>query len=101
MIQGESDRLVKLVKLMEPIVGHGAISWIGMKKASGERCVDLVEEFEKEQTDAISLGQELIATRVWELFHETFGAELPQFITQRGERALIGRYSERLGGSRL
>jgi hypothetical protein len=31
-----------------------------MQKASGEGCVDLVEEFEKEQTDTISVGKEPI-----------------------------------------
>ena len=56
--------MVELVKLMQPIRGHGSVSWIGMKKPGSERCVDLVEEFEKQQTDAISIGQEAIATRV-------------------------------------
>ena len=56
---------------MEPIVGHGLVSRIGMKKTGGERRVDLVEEFEKQQTDAISIGQEPIATRVGQLLDET------------------------------
>jgi hypothetical protein len=66
---------------MQAIVAHGSVSWIWMKKPRGERRVDLVEEFEEQQTDAISIGQEAIATRVWQLFHQTFGTELPQFIT--------------------
>jgi hypothetical protein len=41
-----------------------------MKKPSDEGRVDLVEEFEKNQTDAISIGQE-IAAGVWELFDQT------------------------------
>ena len=53
-----------------------------MKKAGGERCVDLVEEFEKQKTNAISIGQEPIATRVRQLFYQTFGTQLPQFITK-------------------
>jgi hypothetical protein len=73
LIESDNDRLIKLVKLMQPIVGHGAISRIGMEKASGERCVDLVEEFQKLETDAIAGGQELIATRMGQLFHEAFG----------------------------
>ena len=74
---------------------------IGMKKSGGKRCVNLVEEFEKEQTDAISVGQKLIATRVWQLFHETFGTQLPQFITKCSQGALLSRSSECLGRSRL
>ena len=64
---------------------------IGMKKSGGKRRVDLVEEFEKEHADAISVGQKLIATIVWELFHETFGTQLPQFLTKCTQRALPGR----------
>ena len=93
--------MVEHVELMEPIGGHGSVSGIGMKQPSGEGCVDFVEEFEKQQTDAISVGQELIATRVVQLFHETFGPEFPQFIAERGQRALLGRYSEGLGSRRL
>src|SRR5882762_4095253 len=100
-IQGGSDRLVEFVELMQPIGSHGSVSWIGMKKPGGERCVDLVEEFEKQQTDAISIGQEPIATRVWQLFHQTFGTQLPQFITKCTRRALFGSYSEGLGRSHL
>jgi hypothetical protein len=60
-----------------------------------------VEEFEKQQTDPISIGQELIATGAWELFDKTFGAQLPEFIRKRRQRTLLDRYSECLGGSRL
>ena len=72
-----------------------------MKKAGGERCVDLVEEFEKQKTDAISIGQEPIATRVRQLFYQTFGTQLPQFVTKCTRWALFGSYSECLGRSRL
>jgi hypothetical protein len=48
-----------------------------MQKASGEWCVDLVEEFEKQQTDTISVGKEPITTRVGQFFNETLGSELP------------------------
>jgi hypothetical protein len=37
---------------------------MGMQKASGQWCVDLVEEFEKRQTDTISVGKEPITNRV-------------------------------------
>ena len=82
-------------------MGHGSVSGIGMKKPSGEGGVDFVEEFEKQQTDPISVGQESITAGVWELFHQNFGTQLPQFITKCTQRALVGRYSEGLGGSRL
>ena len=77
-IQGSSDRLVEFVELIQAIGSHGSVSWIGVKKPGGERCVDLVEEFEKQKADAISIGQEPIATRVWQLFYQTFGPQLPQ-----------------------
>ena len=57
-IQGSSDRLLEFVELIQAIGSHGSVSWIGMKKPGGERCVDLVEEFEKQKADAISIGQE-------------------------------------------
>ena len=72
--------MVELVELVQPILGHDSVSRIGMKKPGGERRIDLVEEFEKQQTDAISIGQEAIAARVWQLFYQTFGTEPPQFV---------------------
>jgi hypothetical protein len=51
-----------------------------MKEPGGERRIDLVEEFKKQQTDAISIGQEAIAARVWQPFFQAFGTELPQFV---------------------
>jgi hypothetical protein len=67
LIQGCYNGLVELIELMQPILG--SVCWIGVKQSGGERRVDLVEEFEKQQTDAISIGQEPIASRVWQLFH--------------------------------
>ena len=72
--------MVELVELVQPILGHDSVSRIVMKKPSGERRIDLVEEFEKQQTDAISIGQEAVAARVRQLFYQTFGTELPQFV---------------------
>jgi hypothetical protein len=72
-----------------------------MKKPSGEGRVDFVEEFEKQQTDPISIGQESITAGVWEPFQETLGAQLPQFISKCTQRALLGRYSKGFGSSRL
>ena len=69
--------MVELVELMQAIFGDGPVSRIGMKKSGGKRCVDLVEELEKEQTDAISVGKEPITPRVGQFFNEAFGAELP------------------------
>jgi|SRR5690348_410391 hypothetical protein len=86
---------------MQPIAGHGSVSRIGMKKPGGERCVDLVEEFEKQQTDAISVGQESIAAGVWQLFDQTFGTPLPQFIAESSEGEFLDRYCQSLRRSRL
>jgi len=47
-----------------------------MNKPGGKRRVDLVKKFEKQQTNAISIGGESITARVWELFHQTFSTEL-------------------------
>ena len=73
--------MIEVIELVQPIVGHDSVSRIGMKKPGGERGIDLVEEFEKQQTDTISIGQQPIAPRVWQLFHQGFRTELPQFIT--------------------
>jgi hypothetical protein len=56
-IRGGSDRLVELVELMQPIGGHGLVSWVGMQKPGGEWCVNLIEEFEKQQTMRYPLGR--------------------------------------------
>ena len=96
-----SDRSVELVELMQSILVRGSISGTGMKKPGNEWRVDLVEEFEKQQTDAISIGQEPVATRVWQLFYQTIGTELSQFITKCRQRTLLGSDSECLGRSRL
>ena len=72
-----------------------------MQKASGQRCVDLIEEFEKQQTDAVSVGQEPITAGVGQLFDEAFGSQLPQFVTDSAERAFLDGYSQGLGYRRL
>ena len=76
-IESVGDLLVETIELRETLLLKLFVSGKRPEKASGEWCVDLVEEFEKQQTDPISVGKEPITTRVWQFFNETLGAELP------------------------
>ena len=46
-----------------------------MEEAGDEGRVDFVEQFEEDQTDPVTLWQESIAARMWELLNQAFGAE--------------------------
>ena len=78
-----------------------SISTIRMEEAGGEGRVDFVKQFEEDQTDPITLWQELIAARVWELFNQAFGAEFRQFIAYRAKRAFLDWDVEGFGHSGL
>ena len=59
-----------------------------MKEAGGERCIDFVEQFEEHHADPISHREQPIAAGMGEFFHQSFAAELRQFIAYGAERAL-------------
>ena len=88
--------MIQLIKLMQPVVGDRSVPLIGMKNSSREGGVDLVKEFKKKQTDAVSVGQEPITAGMGQLFNEAFGSQLPQFVTDSAERAFLDWYCQGL-----
>jgi len=75
LIESGRDGSIELVELSQPFFGHESISTVRMEEACGKRRVDLVKQFEEDQTDPVTLWQELIAARMWELLNQAFGAE--------------------------
>jgi hypothetical protein len=76
LIESGGDGSIELVELSQPFFRHESISTIRMEEACGKGRVDLVKQFEEQQTDAIAVWQEMIAAGMWELFNQAFGAEL-------------------------
>jgi hypothetical protein len=52
--------LVQRVELGQPLVLKGGLASNRLQEPGGERSVDPVKEFEKDETDAIALGQQPI-----------------------------------------
>ena len=75
MIEGDRDGLVEPIELSQPCLRHESVSAIRMEESGDERRVDFVEQFEEDQTDLVTLWQELIAARMWELLNQALGAE--------------------------
>ena len=60
--------------------------------------MDPFKQFQKNQADAIAVGQETVAPGVEDLFDQTFGPELGQVVAQRGEVVVSGGATQGIGG---
>jgi hypothetical protein len=58
--------------------------------ASGKRRVDAFEELQEDETDRVSVRQELISARARQLGHEALCAQLREIIAERGEGIAVG-----------
>ena len=57
LVEGRGDASVESVKMRQPLVWQPGVGGDGPQEPGGERGVDAVEEFEKDQADAIALRQ--------------------------------------------
>ena len=64
------------------VIPAGGIGSDGPKSPSGQRGIDALEEFQKEDADSIAFGQQAIATGVGNYLDETLGAELRQVVAE-------------------
>ncbi len=64
------------------LVSEGRVGGDWAEDTSGERSVDTLEEFEKEDAQAIALGQQSRATRMLDPLHEAFGAQFRQVVAK-------------------
>ena len=76
IVESVDDSLVELVKLREPFVLEFIVRRKGLQEPGGERGVDALEEFEKDEADGIAFRQEPIAPGVWKFFDQALGSEL-------------------------
>ena len=70
------DALIEAIELRSLLLIDPGIGADRAEKAGGERRIDAFEQLQEDQTDRVSVGEELIAARVGELGDEPFGAEL-------------------------
>jgi len=69
LIESGRNGSIELIELSQPLFRHESISPIRMEESCGKRRVDLVKQFEEDQTDAIAVWQEMIPARMWELLN--------------------------------
>ena len=70
------DALIEAIELGSLLLIDPGIAADRAEKAGGERRIDAFEQLQEDQTDRVSVGEELIAARVGELGDEPCGAEL-------------------------
>ena len=75
MIEGGGDGSVEFVEKSQALFRHNSVSAIRMEESCGERRVDFVKQFEKQQTDAIAVGRQMVAAGMRDLFQQAFGAD--------------------------
>ena len=70
------DALVEAVELRSPLVMEASIRAYGAEKAGGKRRINAFEELQEDEADRVSVREELVAARAWQLGDEAFGAQL-------------------------
>jgi hypothetical protein len=80
--------VVEPVELRSPLVSDSGIGADCAKKSRGQRGVDALEELQEDETDRVSLRQELIAAGVWKL-----GDEPPWLVAWRDRSEARQAYS--------
>jgi len=75
LLKGRGDTPVELVKVRQPLVRQLGVSGDGLQEPGGERGIDAVEELEKDQTEAIAVRQEPVASRAREFLDQALPAE--------------------------
>src|SRR5713226_200244 len=88
MVEGVGKALVKAVERRVLAVGEGLVSG-DREESSGQRSVDAVEEFQEDQADRISLGQQTVAAGAGQLFDKAFRAELGEVVSKGGQAVLL------------
>src|SRR6266436_4787880 len=89
MVEGVGKALVKAVERRALAVGEGLVSGDRVEESSGQRSVDAVEEFQEDQADRISLGQQTVAAGAGQLFDKAFRAELGEVVSKGGQAVLL------------
>src|SRR6266404_3942252 len=82
MVEGVGKALVEAVERRALAVGEGLVSGDRVEESSGEWSVDAVEEFQEDQADRISFGQQTVAAGAGQLFDKAFGAQLGEIVSK-------------------
>ena len=85
LVKRGGDVLVEPVELGKTLLLQFVVGGKGPEESSGERGVDSFKEFEKNQADAIAIGQKSVSARVRNLFDQPFGPKLGQVVAESGE----------------
>ena len=97
-VESVGDLLVETIQLRETLLLKMFICREGSEQASSEWGVNPLKQFQKNQADAIAVGQEAVAPGVRNLFNQALGPQLGQVVAQRGEAIVIGGATQGLGG---
>ena len=94
LIERGGDVLVEPVELGKTFLLQFVVGGKGPEESSGERGVDSFKQFEKNQADAIAIGQKSVSPRVGNLFDQPFGPKLGQVVAESGEAVVSGGAAE-------
>src|SRR5437867_2220180 len=87
--------------MRQPVVRQLGVSGDGPEEPGREWGVDAVEELEKDQTEAIALRQEPVASRAREFLDQALPAVFGWLVTQRREAVVLGGTAQGRGGVRV
>src|SRR6266566_2739285 len=92
---------VSTVQGCDLFLGDGLVCGKGLQDAGSEWSIKPFIELQENYADLIAVREEPVAAGVRDLFDQTFGAQLPEVITERSKLVLFRYHPECLQGLRV